>query len=214
MSHIMIFLRAAYCAVRFIFRLALLFFSAPFFVSLFLFCPAAKIKQFSNIWWKLVPAFVVHKHFFVASSALHTFRLSSSGHKAGLQKGFVALYKALQLVFRLPLCSLSLSPSLLILFFNTVQSNSRRGARWIRPWEIVMLLLLLPIVMQIARQFGWVTRPSKDGQQEIRPPIVGPPPTTHTLLALISLCSPNICNVQCGEQREWSSQAGHVVLIS
>lgn len=127
MSHIMIFLRAAYCAVRFIFRLALLFFSAPFFVSLFLFCPAAKIKQFSNIWWKLVPAFVVHKHFFVASSALHTFRLSSSGHKAGLQKGFVALYKALQLVFRLPLCSLSLSPSLLILFFNTVQSNSRRG---------------------------------------------------------------------------------------
>lgn len=126
MSHIMIFLRAAYCAVRFIFRLALLFFSAPFFVSLFSFCPAAKIKQFSNIWWKLVAAFVVHKHFFVASSALHTFRLSSSGHKAGLQKGFVALYKALQLVFSLLLCSpsLSFSPDS---FFNTVQSNSRRG---------------------------------------------------------------------------------------
>lgn len=182
MSHIMIFLRAAYCAVRFIFRLALLFFSAPFFVSLFLFCPAAKMKQFSNIWWKLVPAFVVHKHFFVASSALHTFRLSSSGHKAGLQKGFVALYKVLQLVFRLPLCSLSL---LLSWFFFLIRYKATvaAGARWNRPWEIVMLLLLLPIVMQIARQFGWVTRPSKDGQQEIRPPIVGPPqPHTHSLL--------------------------------
>lgn len=133
MSHIMIFLRAAYCAVRFIFRLALLFFSVPpfffrfvSFFSFLLFCPAAKIKQFCNIWWKLVPAFVVHKHFFVASSALHTFRLSSSGHKAGLQKGFVALYKALQLVFPLFLYARSLSLSL-DSFFNTIQSNSRRG---------------------------------------------------------------------------------------
>lgn len=79
---------------------------------------------------------VVHKHFFVASSALHTFRLSSSGHKAGLQKGFVALYKALQLVFSLlfdaisPPLSLShsLFGSLLILILIRYKATVAAGA--------------------------------------------------------------------------------------
>lgn len=131
MSHIMIFLRAAYCAVRFIFRLALLFFSVPpiFFVRLFIFCccfvPLRKLSNFATSDESQSP----HLQFTNIFLQLHRLCTLLGYHRQGTKPDYK---KDLWLLTRhynqysvfLYARSLSLS---LDSFFNTIQSNSRRG---------------------------------------------------------------------------------------
>lgn len=132
MSHIMIFLRAAYCAVRFIFRLALLFFSVPpfFFVSFrsFHFCcfvPLRKLSNFATSDESQSP----HLQFTNIFLQLHRLCTLLGYHRQGTKPDYkkdLWLFTRHYNQYSVFLYARSLSLSL-DSFFNTIQSNSRRG---------------------------------------------------------------------------------------
>lgn len=131
MSHIMIFLRAAYCAVRFIFRLALLFFSVPpiFFVRLFIFCccfvPLRKLSNFATSDESQSP----HLQFTNIFLQLHRLCTLLGYHRQGTKPDYkkdLWLFTRHYNQYCVFLYARSLSLSL-DSFFNTIQSNSRRG---------------------------------------------------------------------------------------